>query len=570
MKFRFAPLVLILCVIGFLITCSNMDNNVLATIDGNSIPLDDFTLKNPAARFADKSEDQINEKVDEFVRRLVFTHAARDRGLDKDVEIQTKKDQAERRQMLQYVYDRAIMDAVITDDFLLETYNKTGSELNARHILVQYEGLARSKATRTRIDALALMGQIKSRLSDGESFDDLAKEFTEDPSGKDNGGDLGWFGWGKMVGPFQETAFALEPGEVSDIVETAFGFHVIKVEAKREVKRGSFEEEKAALKNQARKEKGQELNKAATDFLEGQKSAAGYKPNTENVHEFFTLSEKSSYSQGSMDEVMEKLNYQAPLFTLNGEELGSAWIINELSSLDQGQKPRFKSENQLLTILDQIVTQTLILSFGFDQKYDQEATFSDKINEMVDRYVYDAFVAKEINENLDPTDEELLEFYESNKAEKYMDNRKVQVREIFVKDSLLAVDLKKRVDAGEMIDILAGRYSERKATKENRGELPPFQEGRYGQMGKKAFTMAVGEIAGPIKLGNGYSIIKLENILPEGPKPYSKVKGRVRTEILGDLRKKRNTQVYNELLKDYPVEVNYSAVNAFYAEAASE
>ncbi|NQV16749.1 peptidylprolyl isomerase [bacterium] len=570
MKFRFAPPLLTLSLLSFLFTCSNMDNDVLATIDGNIIALDDFTAKNPAERLADKDNSQIDEKVDEFVRRLVFTRAALDRGLDADPDIQDKKAKAERRQMLQYVYDRAIMDKVITDEYLRETYEQTGTELNARHILLQFEGTPRSEATRTRIDALALMGQIKSRLSAGESFEDLATEFTDDPSGKDSGGDLGWFGWGKMVGPFQETAFLLEPGEISDIVETSFGFHVIKLEAKRDVKRGSFEEEKVALKNQSRKDKGQELNKAATAFLEGQKKDAGFKLNTDNIHTFFMLFEKSSFKQLAMDDVFEKLNFQAPLFRLHDEELGGAWIIEELSVLDDGQKPRFKSENQLLSMLDQLVTQTLIIRYGDAEKYAEEVAFSEKIDEMVERYAYDAFVSQEINENLDPTDEELLEFYEANKDSKYSEKRKVQVREIFVKDSLLAVDLKKRVDAGEMIDLLAGRYSERKATKENRGELPPFQEGRYGLMGKKAFTMAVGEFAGPIKLGNGYSIIKLESIIPEGAKPYNKVKGRVRTEILGDLRSKRNGEVYSELVKEYPVKVNYAAVHAFYAGATSE
>ncbi|MCA1614508.1 MAG: peptidyl-prolyl cis-trans isomerase [Acidobacteria bacterium] len=74
---------------------------------------------------------------------------------------------------------------------------------------------------------------ILKRLQGGEDFAALANEFTTDPSGKGRGGDLGWFGRGMMVKPFEDAAFALKPGELSNVVETQFGFHVIKVEERR-------------------------------------------------------------------------------------------------------------------------------------------------------------------------------------------------------------------------------------------------------------------------------------------------------------------------------------------------
>ena len=81
---------------------------------------------------------------------------------------------------------------------------------------------------------------------------------------------------------------------------------------------------------------------------------------------------------------------------------------------------------------------------------------------LIERYAYDAFVAQEINANLTPSEDELMAFYEANKAEKYMDKKKVGVREIFIKDSLFAVSIKKRLDAGEAFEKLAARYTDRK------------------------------------------------------------------------------------------------------------
>jgi parvulin-like peptidyl-prolyl isomerase len=81
--------------------------------------------------------------------------------------------------------------------------------------------------------ARAKAEDVLKRVRAGEDFAKLVKEFSTDPGSKDKEGDLDWFGRGKMVKAFEDAAFALKPGEVSDIVESPFGFHIIKVEGKR-------------------------------------------------------------------------------------------------------------------------------------------------------------------------------------------------------------------------------------------------------------------------------------------------------------------------------------------------
>jgi hypothetical protein len=82
-------------------------------------------------------------------------------------------------------------------------------------------------------EARAKIEGLLKRARAGEDFAALAREFSTDPGSKGEGGDLGWFGRGVMVKPFEETAFALKVGEVSEVIESPFGFHIIKLEERR-------------------------------------------------------------------------------------------------------------------------------------------------------------------------------------------------------------------------------------------------------------------------------------------------------------------------------------------------
>lgn len=100
-------------------------------------------------------------------------------------------------------------------------------QVKASHILLMYEGSARSTAIRSKEEALAQIQALATAIADGGDFAGLAAENSDCPSGK-QGGDLGTFSRGQMVGPFEDAAFALEIGETSGVVETDFGYHLIR------------------------------------------------------------------------------------------------------------------------------------------------------------------------------------------------------------------------------------------------------------------------------------------------------------------------------------------------------
>jgi parvulin-like peptidyl-prolyl isomerase len=101
-------------------------------------------------------------------------------------------------------------------------------QVEATHILIAWQGADRSSATRSKEEARKLIDELHEKIKKGADIGELAKEHSDCPSGKSSNGSLGSFGRGMMAKPFEDAAFGLEVGKVSSVVETGFGYHLIR------------------------------------------------------------------------------------------------------------------------------------------------------------------------------------------------------------------------------------------------------------------------------------------------------------------------------------------------------
>ncbi len=131
---------------------------------------------------------------------------------------------------------------------------KQPEQVRASHILIKIDPQADESQ---RAEARKKIEEIKHKLHEGEDFATLAKEFSQGPSGA-KGGDLGYFRRGDMVKPFEEAAFALKPGEVSDPVETRFGYHLIKLIDRKPETTIPYEDIKERIEHHLKDKKVQE------------------------------------------------------------------------------------------------------------------------------------------------------------------------------------------------------------------------------------------------------------------------------------------------------------------------
>ncbi|AJG96424.1 peptidylprolyl isomerase [Bacillus anthracis] len=177
-------------------------------------------------------DKEVDKKFDEMKKQLgdQFDTLLKQQGL--------KEETVKNGVRASLAQEKAI-EKTITDKELKDYYKP---EIKASHILVKDEATAK---------------KVKEELGQGKSFEELAKQYSEDTGSKEKGGDLGFFGPGKMVKEFEDAAYKLKKDEVSEPVKSQFGYHIIKVTDIKEPEK-SFEQSKADIKKEIVQKKMQD------------------------------------------------------------------------------------------------------------------------------------------------------------------------------------------------------------------------------------------------------------------------------------------------------------------------
>ena len=220
-----------LIIFVFLLTQSFLfaqNKEVLFTIDNHPYYSDEFVrvYNKNLDLVKDDSQKDLDKYLELFLGYKLKVEKANKLGLQNSVTYQNELKSYRNQLSKNYVND-----SKVTNELVQEAYNRMTKEVRASHILILVDEGASPEDT---LKAFNKIKDIKNRLNAGEDFVKVAQQFSEDPSVKENNGDLGYFSAFRMVYPFENAAFNTNVGEVSKPFRTRFGYHLVKVVDKRD------------------------------------------------------------------------------------------------------------------------------------------------------------------------------------------------------------------------------------------------------------------------------------------------------------------------------------------------
>lgn len=253
MKKLLVGIVVVLC----FFSCTKKENGkVLVTIDKNKITMEEFNKeldKIPMnMKMAVATESGKKSFLDRLIMKKLLLIEANKEKVEDEKEFQARLLDIKEQLLIESLLKKKIAaNAQLNDEELKKYYDankdkfKKEREVNTRHILLKTEEEAK---------------QIKEKLQNGEDFVELAKKFSIDPNAKTTGGELGFYPKGSLLPEYEDVAFKLaKVGQVSGIVKSQYGYHIIRLEGAKPPTFVAFDEVKDFIKQQLAQEKQKEL-----------------------------------------------------------------------------------------------------------------------------------------------------------------------------------------------------------------------------------------------------------------------------------------------------------------------
>lgn len=419
-------------------------------------------------------------------------------------------------------------------------------KVKASHILISF-----MDAT-GKVDSAAAyktMDSVLAELKAGKDFGEVARRYSDDTGTKEKGGDLGFFERRMMVQEFDETAFNLNVGEVSKIVYTQFGMHLIKVTEKESYP--TFEADRENLKNMLKRSR---YNDLYAELIEGYKKEYGYKLNEVSIQQLIGYND-SSIIGNDLKKIDEYGNNT--IFSYAGKNETINDFYSKLKTDTEFTGKKFTED--FLKKGVKKYSETLLLEEKALTLEKSDAQFADLMNDYQNGIFIFKLQEDEVWNKINIDSVKLKSFYEDN-MQKYKWDDRVGYTEIFVKKDSLAKHYLSLLKDGIDFDSLAAK-TERTQMKDKKGKYD------LQVVGSTEFSKAVsklnkvGDYTDIIPNPGGFSILRLDIKDPARLKTFEEAKAevsgsfqefeskRLETEYLDSLKKKYSPVIYYDELR---------------------
>jgi parvulin-like peptidyl-prolyl isomerase len=391
-----------------LAACGGADEDVVARVGDETLTVDEVVEYMQGSGYG-ANEAEVQKAVDELVDLTLVSLRGRERlelTAADSLQLNEWRDQL----LYNQFRDDVIWKEVVVDEARLrEWYDENvGEEVNARHILVTAEPAAPDsvrQAARAEADSLLQLAQ------GGADFAELAEEHSDDTGSAQRGGSLGWFSRGRMVAPFEAAVFGSEPGKVvPEVVETQFGFHVIKVEDKR---KRPFEELRGEIEEQVARPERSEAERAYVTRLMEESHVEFLESNVDTLIALI--------DRGPGTELSEEQR-RLPLATYEGGgfELQEIWnLYRALPPSNQGMIGGLDQAG-MIQALSQLMQRRILLDRARARETQLDSTRQGQLDERIQQFYAQRVLSDALEKRIEVADAEIRTYYDEH-AEFYRD-----------------------------------------------------------------------------------------------------------------------------------------------------
>ncbi|MCD6336720.1 MAG: peptidylprolyl isomerase [Candidatus Marinimicrobia bacterium] len=554
--------VLLVFLMGLMATsCTIMTDKDIAVVNGNKISIEELYKYTPQESFEnmtpEEKELQVKKVCDDYLARYFLE----DQGDLDSGDVMWEIHSWEIRELANGAYQNLVIDKLLTEKAKKAIYDKMKYELNVSHILIAFDNI-RNLNSRSRKEAEALVEKLSDTLT-FENFDDLVVLYSDDPSKENNGGNFGWRQLGYFVEKFEDAAYALEPGQISGPIETDLGFHFIKLNGRRDIPIEPYENLLVDIREIIfNRWQSKFLNRETTvfDSLTTARPLV-YKDSllADFIERYNRLSTNVFYSeQFTSYDILDIFSDTLTLGYIGDTPLNKAWIIEYLKLTNTQMPPRFINLRSFTSFVNQNYIGSLLYGAAKNMKLNKNEDYIKTRNVFLAQKSASLFDKLYVFEKINPSKQELIDFYNEFKDELYSYEPRVRVREVLLEDSTFAKEIKTRAQNGESMADLATEYSIRNIGKKNKGLIPPVKKDQYGKMSIAAFNMLDGEIGGPFQIGEHFSVIQRIEYIPKTYRDLKSVDYRLKTDYrkhhMDEKRQEQKTMLNNT----YSVRINSS------------
>ena len=385
-----------------LVACGGAGEDVVARVGEETITVDEVAEYMQGSGYG-ANEAEVQKAVDELVDLTLVALRGRERL---EMTAADSLQLSEWRDQLLYnqFRDDVIWKEVVVDEARLKEWydENVGEEVNARHILV---GAGPQTPDSVRQAARAEADSLLHLARGGADFAELAEEHSDDTGSAQRGGSLGWFSRGRMVAPFEQAAFGTEPGEiVPEVVETQFGFHVIKVDDKR---KRPFEELRGEIEEQLARPERMDAERAYVTRLMEDSHVEFVESNIDTLIALIDRGPDTELTQ-------EQRRLPLAIYEGGSFQLQEIWnLYQALPPSNQGMIGGLDQAG-MVQALSQLMQRRILLDRARTRETQLDSTRQRQLDERIQQFYAQRLLSDALENRIEVTDAEVRTYYDEH------------------------------------------------------------------------------------------------------------------------------------------------------------